>query len=62
MALIGLVLCISGLALSIGGLAITASVAGRMVIVIVGIAISLTGILGFVNRAYQKNAVWRKHP
>jgi hypothetical protein len=60
MALVGLLLCVAGLAVSVGGLALTASVAGRMTIALIGIAISLTGIIGFVNRAYLKNAVWRK--
>jgi hypothetical protein len=43
-------------------LALTTSVAGRMTIAIIGIAVSLAGIIGFVNRAYQKNAVWRRQP
>jgi hypothetical protein len=60
MAFVGLLLCVGGFALSVGGLALTASVAGRMTIAIIGIAISLAGIVGFVNRAYQKNAVWRR--
>lgn len=60
MAFIGLALCAGGLVLSVGGLALTASVTGRMVIALAGIAISVTGIVGFVNRAYQKNAVWRR--
>ena len=62
MAFVGLLLCVGGLALSIGGLALTGSVAGRMTIAIIGIAISLAGIIGFVNRAYQKNAPWRRQP
>jgi hypothetical protein len=62
MAFVGLVLCVGGFALSVGGLALTASVAGRMIIAMIGIAISLAGIIGFVNRAYQKNAVWRRQP
>ena len=62
MAFVGLLLCVAGSALSIGGLALTATVAGRMTIALIGIAISLLGIVGFVNRAYLKNAVWRKQP
>ena len=62
MAIVGLILCVGGFALSVGGLALTQSIAGRMTIAIVGIAISLAGIIGFVNRAYQKNAVWRRQP
>ena len=28
--------------------------------VLVGIAISLVGIMGVINPAYQKNAVWKE--
>ena len=28
--------------------------------VVVGIVISLVGILGLINPAYQKNAIWKK--
>jgi hypothetical protein len=62
MAFVGLVLCTGGFALSVAGLALTQSVAGRMTIAIVGIAIYLAGVIGVVNRAYQKNAVWRRQP
>jgi hypothetical protein len=62
MAFVGLVLCVGGFALSVAGLALTANVAGRMTIAIIGIAISLAGVIGFVNRAYQKNVVWRRQP
>jgi hypothetical protein len=62
MALIGILVCLSGFAVSVGGLALTTSIAGRMTVALIGIAISLAGIIGFVNRAYQRNAIWRKHP
>jgi hypothetical protein len=57
--LIGLLLTVAGMLLSILSLTITTSVAGRLLLVIVGIAVSLAGIIGFVNRAYMKNAIWR---
>jgi preprotein translocase subunit Sss1 len=31
-----------------------------MTLVLLGIAISLVGIIGFVNRAYLKNAAWKR--
>jgi hypothetical protein len=62
MAFVGLLLCLLGMGVSVGGLALTTGVAGRMAAALIGIAISLTGIIGFVNRAYLKNAVWRKQP
>lgn len=57
--LIGLLLTVAGMLLSILSLTITTSVAGRLLLVIVGIAVSLAGIIGCVNRAYMKNAIWR---
>ena len=32
----------------------------RLILVLIGIAVSLTGIMGILNRAFQKNAIWRK--
>jgi hypothetical protein len=31
-----------------------------MVMVLIGLALSLIGIIGVINRAFLKNAVWRK--
>jgi len=44
-------------ALSVG---ITSGNGGRLGIVLVGIVISLVGILGIINPAYQKNALWKR--
>jgi hypothetical protein len=41
-------------------LGVTSSVNVRMFMVLLGIAMSLTGIVGVINRAYLKNANWRK--
>jgi len=60
MALIGLLMAVGGLLLSILSLSITTSVNGRLILVLLGIALSLVGILGFVNRAYLKNADWKR--
>jgi hypothetical protein len=49
-----------GFVLSVLSLAMTASVGGRMTMVLIGLAISFTGILGVINRAYVKHALWRK--
>lgn len=57
--LIGVLLTVAGMLISVLSLSLTASVGGRLVLVIAGIAISLTGIIGFINRAFMKNAIWR---
>ena len=60
MILAGLVITLLGFLISVFSLSMTSSVNGRLVIVLVGLAVSLTGIIGVINRAYMKNAIWRK--
>jgi hypothetical protein len=60
MAAIGLVITFLGFVLSVSSLGLTDSNSTRLVIVLVGILISLGGIIGVINPAYQKNALWKK--
>ena len=60
MALVGIVVTFAGFALAAASVGITASTTGRLGMVVVGIVVSLIGILGVLNPAYQKNAVWKK--
>ena len=56
----GLVLAVAGGLISIAGLGLMNSVGGRMAFALVGIAVSLFGILGILNKAYLANAIWRR--
>ena len=60
MALAGVVITFVGFVVAVASLGITGSNAGRMVIVLAGIAVSLFGIMGVLNPAYMKNAIWKK--
>ena len=60
MGFVGLIITFVGFLLAASSVGITASTGGRMGLVLVGIVISLVGILGVINPAYQKNAVWKK--
>jgi hypothetical protein len=60
MILVGVLLAFLGFVISLLSLAATASVGGRLVLVLIGLAVSLFGILGVLNKAYQKNAIWKK--
>ena len=60
MALAGVVITFLGFLISVMSLGMTSSLGGRMVIVLIGLAVSLIGIIGVINRAFLKNAVWRK--
>jgi hypothetical protein len=60
MAIAGLLITLLGFLIAFFSLGVTSSVSGRMVMVLLGIAVSLAGIFGLINPAYQKNANWRK--
>jgi hypothetical protein len=60
MILVGILLTLLGFIISLLSLAVTSSVGGRLAMVLVGLAVSLFGILGVLNRAYLKNAIWKK--
>jgi predicted phage tail protein len=60
MALVGLVVTLAGFLIAALSVGVTTATTARLAIVLVGIAISLGGILGIINPAYQKNAVWKR--
>jgi hypothetical protein len=57
---LGLLVTLLGFIISFLSLGMTSSVNGRLIMVLIGLAVSLTGILGILNRAFLKNAIWRK--
>lgn len=60
MALVGVVITLVGFGMAVGSLGMTEGVGGRLGLVLAGIVVSLVGIMGVINPAYQKNAVWKK--
>ena len=60
MQILGILVTLLGFVLALLSLTITTSVNGRLIIVLVGLAVSLGGILGLINGACLKNAIWRK--
>ncbi|MEP7307089.1 MAG: hypothetical protein ABJA98_16375 [Acidobacteriota bacterium] len=60
MALVGLVITFAGFVVAAASVGVTASTGGRLGMVLVGIAVSLAGILGVLNPAYMKDAIWKK--
>jgi hypothetical protein len=60
MAGMGLIVTFLGFVIAVLGLGMTSSVNGRMIMALVGIAVSFFGIMGLINTAYNKNAIWRK--
>jgi hypothetical protein len=60
MGIAGLVVTLLGFFIAVASVGLSSSVGGRMVIVLVGLAVSLVGIIGLINPAFQKKAAWRK--
>jgi len=60
MGLVGLIVTFAGFLLAAMSVGISSSTTGRLAMVLVGIIISLIGIMGVINPAYQKNAIWKK--
>jgi hypothetical protein len=59
MIFVGILITLSGFVISVLSLALN-STAARLAVVVLGIAVSLFGIMGVLNRAYLKNAIWKK--
>ncbi len=59
MKLIGLVMVLAGWLLPVVTLVLAQSTTARMIVSLVGLAISLIGILVVVNKAHLKHAIWK---
>jgi hypothetical protein len=60
MRIIGLALVLGGWALAVSGLYISSANSVRAVIACLGIAISLSGSVGVLNKYYLDRAIWKK--
>lgn len=59
MILVGILVTLLGFVISVLSLALNSNIA-RLVVVLFGLAVSLFGIIGVLNRFYLKNAIWKK--
>lgn len=62
MKLLGLAVALGGWFITIAGLHITTSVGGRMIFALVGIAVSLVGVLGVLPVAFGKSMAGQAGP
>jgi hypothetical protein len=60
MRIVGVLLALAGWLIPIMTLSMTQSVGARFTACLLGIAVSLVGILGVLNKAHLANAIWRK--
>jgi len=56
----GLLITLLGFVLSVLSLTLASGAGGRLTIVLLGLAISLFGIIGVLNPAYIKTAIWKR--
>lgn len=59
MKLVGAVICALGWVITLFGMHITPSTGGRIALALVGIAVSLFGMLVVLPAAFNKNAIWK---
>lgn len=59
MILIGLLTIVLGFVIALLSLLLH-SVGGQLLLVLLGIGVSLFGIMGVLNKHYLKNAIWKK--
>ncbi len=60
MTVVGILITLIGFIISFLSLGLAGSTGARMTIVLIGLAVSLFGIIDVLNRQYTKNAIWRK--
>ena len=60
MTLVGLAVTFLGFVIAFISLGVTDSTGVRLVMVLVGIAVCLFGIMGVITPAYQKTWIWKR--
>ena len=60
MAFAGLAITLIGWIIAVSSVGVTTSGYARGGMVVVGILVSLFGIVGVLNQAYLKDAIWKK--
>lgn len=58
--LVGIVVAVLGFVISLLSLGMASTINGRLVVVLLGLGVSLLGIIGLINRAYLKNPIWKR--
>jgi len=59
MKLVGILLALVGWLLPVVGLTMTDSLGARFVLAVIGLIVSLVGILVVLNGAHLKDAIWK---
>lgn len=59
MKLAGIICALAGWLIVLYGIHLTSSVSGRLITTLIGLAVSLTGVIGLLPAAARKNAIWK---
>ncbi len=59
MKIVGILMALAGWLLPVISLPLTQSLTARFVLAVLGLIISLVGILGVLNHAHLKHAIWK---
>jgi hypothetical protein len=59
MKFVGVLLAVFGWAIPVVGLTMTQSTTVRLVLCLIGLSVTLFGILSVLNGAHQKHAIWK---
>ncbi len=57
---VGIALTVLGFVISLLSLGMASTSSGRLLMVLAGLAVSLFGIVGVINRTYLKNPIWKR--
>ncbi|HYT22262.1 MAG TPA: hypothetical protein VEW05_18800 [Candidatus Polarisedimenticolia bacterium] len=60
MKIVGIAMALLGWLIPVVSLTLTQSLSARFVASVLGLIISLVGILGVLNQAHLKEAIWKK--
>jgi hypothetical protein len=60
MVLLGLLVTLLGFVVSLLSVGLASGTGARLAIVLLGVTVSLAGIIGILNPAYVKKAIWRQ--
>ncbi len=59
MRIVGVVLALVGWLIPVVGITVTQSLTARFVLALLGIAVTLFAIMGVLNKAHLKHAIWK---
>ena len=60
MVIVGIAVTLLGFVISVASLGVATAVSARLIMTLLGIAVSLVGIMGILNPHYVKNTIWKK--